>query len=111
MHAYEVPMLGIAEPAMLPTGNLTFQVTEAARRGLQALVESRRGRGVAIDSVLCEGAAWEAINRVADEIDADLVVLGTHGRKGLQRALLGSVAEHVVRTSHRPVLTIHASAA
>jgi len=44
---------------------------------------------------------------VADEIDADLIVIGTHGRRGLARALLGSVAENVVRTARRPILTIH----
>jgi nucleotide-binding universal stress UspA family protein len=50
--------------------------------------------------------AWEEINAVAEEIDADLVVIGTHGRRGLARALLGSVAEHVVRTGRRPIVTI-----
>ena len=40
------------------------------------------------------------------EIDAGLIVIGTHGRRGLARALLGSVAEKVIRTAPRPVLTI-----
>ena len=39
--------------------------------------------------------------------NADLIVIGTHGRRGLARALLGSVAENVIRTATRPVLTIH----
>ena len=56
-----------------------------------------------MDGVLREGIAWEEINKVAEELQVDLVVIGTHGRKGLARALLGSVAEKVVRTSHRPV--------
>jgi nucleotide-binding universal stress UspA family protein len=46
------------------------------------------------------------IARVAEERDADLIVMGTHGRKGLSHLLIGSVAEHIVRTAPCPVLTI-----
>src|SRR5438477_334580 len=53
------------------------------------------------------GAPATEICRAADELDADLIVLGTHGRTGLRHAILGSVAEKVVRHSKRPVLTIH----
>jgi nucleotide-binding universal stress UspA family protein len=48
------------------------------------------------------------VRAVAEEVDADMVVIGTHGRKGIARALLGSVAEKILRTSTRPVLAIHA---
>jgi nucleotide-binding universal stress UspA family protein len=44
---------------------------------------------------------------VAAELPADMIVIGTHGRKGIARALLGSVAENVIRTVKTPVLTIH----
>ena len=50
---------------------------------------------------------WEEINAVANEVNADLIIIGTHGRKGLARALLGSVAENVIRTATVPVLAIH----
>ncbi|OZI60602.1 universal stress protein [Bordetella genomosp. 11] len=46
----------------------------------------------------------EQLDRVARELDADLVVMGTHGRKGVQRLLLGSVAEAFIRLTDRPVL-------
>ncbi|MFO0675858.1 MAG: universal stress protein [Polyangiaceae bacterium] len=46
------------------------------------------------------------IHEVAAEIGADLIVMGTHGRRGIARALLGSVAENVVRMADRPVLTV-----
>lgn len=52
------------------------------------------------------GAAWEEILAAASEVGADLVVIGTHGRRGLAHALLGSVAERVVRMSPVPVLTV-----
>jgi nucleotide-binding universal stress UspA family protein len=71
------------------------------------MVLAREGRGAALNKVLREDAPWRAVVTVADEIDADLIVIGTHGRRGLARALLGSVAENVIRVASRPVLTIH----
>lgn len=53
-----------------------------------------------------EGEAASTIARVAREIDADLVVMGSHGRTGLRRALLGSVAERTVRLAETPVLIV-----
>jgi nucleotide-binding universal stress UspA family protein len=55
---------------------------------------------------LAEGDPAKEILRVAREADAELIVLGTHGRGGLPRLLLGSVAEQVIRTAPCPVLTI-----
>jgi hypothetical protein len=55
-----------------------------------------------------EGDAVEAILRVAQEVRADLLVMGTHGRTGLGRLLMGSVAEQVVRKAACPVLTVKA---
>ena len=54
---------------------------------------------------LAEGDPADEIVRVADEIDADLIVMGTHGRTGLARLLMGSVAEQTVRRAPCPVLT------
>jgi nucleotide-binding universal stress UspA family protein len=53
------------------------------------------------------GTPWEEIVRHAEEHDIDLIVMGTHGRDGLARLLLGSVAEMVVRKASCPVLTVH----
>jgi nucleotide-binding universal stress UspA family protein len=57
--------------------------------------------------VVRQGSAWREIDDVAREMRADLIVLGTHGRRGVARVILGSVAEKVVRTSPVPVLTVH----
>jgi len=57
---------------------------------------------------LAEGDAVEEILRVAKEANADLIVMGTHGRTGLGRLLMGSVAEQVVRRASCPVLTVKA---
>jgi nucleotide-binding universal stress UspA family protein len=106
MHSYEIPIVGFPDGAIVATPEIATRIADASRAALESTVEQRRGRGVPVDSVLREGVAWEEINAVADAIDADLVVIGTHGRRGLARALLGSVAENVIRTAHRPIVTI-----
>jgi len=106
MHSYVIPVVGFPDGALIPTPQVAAGLGEAAQKALDAAVQARRGGKVPLEAVLREGEAWEEIVAVADEIDADLIVVGTHGRHGLARALLGSVAEHVVRTSHRPVLTL-----
>ena len=58
------------------------------------------------EAVVRDVAAGPAILSYADENDIDLIALGTHGRRGIRRALLGSVAEEVVRHADRPVMTV-----
>jgi len=106
MHSYEIPIVGFPDGAIVATPEIASRIADASRAALESSVAQRSGRGVPLDSVLREGVAWEEINAVADAIDADLVVIGTHGRRGLARALLGSVAENVIRTAHRPIVTI-----
>jgi nucleotide-binding universal stress UspA family protein len=64
--------------------------------------------GVTVDVLVVDGPAPAAISELAKAQGADLIVMGTQGRTGLKHALLGSVAEHVVRHSTIPVLTVRA---
>ncbi|MFW6018743.1 MAG: universal stress protein [Halapricum sp.] len=61
---------------------------------------------VAVERQIAEGSPSRRIVQYADDEDMDLIVMGTHGRGGIDRLLLGSVAERVVRTSPVPVLTV-----
>src|SRR5579859_5435652 len=75
----------------------------AARRAAQA--------GVRAETVICETAGSSAANAIlrdAAQSRADVIVMGTHGRRGLRRAVLGSDAEQVVRRSAVPVLLVRA---
>lgn len=56
--------------------------------------------------VVAEGTPWQEIDRVARDCGVDLIVMGTHGRRGIARALLGSVAARVLRTASVPVVTV-----
>ncbi len=62
------------------------------------------GHGVRVEPVLTEGSPVAEILRAAEESHSDLIVMGTRGRTGLGRAILGSVAESVIRAAACPVL-------
>jgi nucleotide-binding universal stress UspA family protein len=82
--------------------------SEAARARMARTVESIKPRCPNVKSIVNMGVAWLDVLRVVEETRPDLLVLGTHGRRGLKRAVLGSVAEKLVRSSPVPVLTVHA---
>jgi universal stress protein A len=69
------------------------------------------GHGLTARSLLKTGVAPEGIVEAATEVQADLIVIGTHGRTGLTRLVIGSVAERVVRLAPCPVLCIKPRAA
>ncbi|MBX3228031.1 MAG: universal stress protein [Labilithrix sp.] len=107
MHAYEIPIMGFPDGALVATAELTTRILEGAQAGLNRQVASRQGSGVEVRGIIKQGDAWHMVNEAAEETGATLIVMGTHGRTGIPRALIGSVAEKVVRTSKVPVLTVH----
>jgi nucleotide-binding universal stress UspA family protein len=79
------------------------------RRQLARLVATAKAAGVRASGVVLDiGVTHERIVRFARARRADLIVMGTHGRSGLTRALLGSVASRVLATARCPVLTVRA---
>jgi nucleotide-binding universal stress UspA family protein len=88
------------------TSEMAGQIQRAATTALDGVGSRAQRSGVKVDTVLRHGPAWSEILAVAAETKADLIVMGTHGRRGLARALLGSVAEKVVRTASCPVMTV-----
>ncbi|MDB4937865.1 MAG: Universal stress protein UspA [Labilithrix sp.] len=107
MHAYEIPVIGFPDGAMVATPELATRVLEGANVGLKKALEPFAASGVAIRSIVKQGPPWQTIVETATELGAGMIAMGTHGRHGLPRALLGSVAEKVVRSAHVPVLTVH----
>ncbi|WP_336037761.1 universal stress protein [Halobacterium yunchengense] len=75
----------------------------AALDDVEAIADER---GVSVERALVDGSPSREIVRYAEDEGCDLVVMGTHGRGGIDRLLLGSVAEKVVRSSTVPVLTV-----
>jgi len=77
-----------------------------ARRQLDRLLRRARARGVRAQGLLLEGVPHDRIARAARARRADLIVIGTHGRTGLARLFLGSVAARVIAVAPCPVLTV-----
>jgi nucleotide-binding universal stress UspA family protein len=88
------------------TADFVRSVESAAQAALNEEASRLSRKGVNISVVLNVGIAWERILEVAQMVDAGLIVMGTHGRRGVARAVLGSVAERVVRLARVPVLTV-----
>jgi nucleotide-binding universal stress UspA family protein len=103
VHVYDVPSLGAPEVLILAT-DWTKQFGVVARESLDQVVAQTRERGVAVEAVLRRGTAWREVVAVAEEVKADLIVVGTEGRRGVTRALLGSVAERIARMATCSVL-------
>jgi nucleotide-binding universal stress UspA family protein len=105
IHAWDLPVYSYAGLSYLPPDVATV-VEEAAERSLASAMALATRRLPGAASVLVRGAAAVEILDAAGRLKADLIVMGTHGRRGVSRMLLGSVAEKVVRSSPVPVLTI-----
>ncbi|HEV7240727.1 MAG TPA: universal stress protein [Thermoanaerobaculia bacterium] len=65
--------------------------------------------GSSVDTLMVDAAPAQAIVDTAEKIDADVILMGTHGRRGWRRALLGSVTENVLRATDRPLMSVPAS--
>ena len=95
-------------------GVVPEEAEDAVRTALQSEGEDAikdiatvaRERDVPINAVVREGIPHQAILEHAAENDVDLIVMGTHGRSGVERQLIGSVAERVVRMASIPVMTV-----
>jgi nucleotide-binding universal stress UspA family protein len=98
----------------LPGGGYRQRVDQAraAREAAaQTIVDRGRQEGVSIRCLIWEGDPGEAIVEAAAAESVDLIVVGSHGRHGVDRFFMGSVSERVVRTASVPVLVARSSAA
>jgi nucleotide-binding universal stress UspA family protein len=79
---------------------------EEGEEAVERVREMAERRDVPVDTRIVEGVPSRTIVTYADRNDCDLIVMGTHGRGGIDRLLMGSVTERVVRTADQPVLTV-----
>jgi len=86
--------------------NVSAMLSEEGTTALDDVTAIAEGQGVDVERELSDGNPAREIVRYAEDENCDLVVMGTHGRGGIDRLLLGSVAEKVVRSSSVPVLTV-----
>ncbi|GKZ14694.1 universal stress protein [Haladaptatus sp. T7] len=89
------------------TPRLLDVVEEARERSVEGVAERAKDRGLDVVTHVEHGIPSSVIREYVPEQDIDLVAMGTHGRTGLDRYLIGSVTERTIRTSDVPVLTVH----
>lgn len=111
LHVIDLPTAIKPETVIVPdaTGapiNVREYAVSAAETHLEDIVARLAKDGVTATSFIRVGNPVDEITRFIDEEKVSLVVMGTHGRTGLQHLLVGSVAERVVRTATCPVLTV-----
>ncbi|MCI0682257.1 MAG: universal stress protein [Gemmataceae bacterium] len=103
LHVREIPVAAYGEFGQLP---VEPEQPEAIRAALDKLIGERAD--VAIEPCVKSGDPTAEILTTAQETHSDMIVMGTHGRTGLGRLLMGSVAEQVLRKAPCPVLTVKA---
>jgi nucleotide-binding universal stress UspA family protein len=110
----DLHVLHVADTSVLPLdahSRAAVQYMEAvAEESVAEILDRAAAAGVeSTTGVVRRGRPDRVIRAYADEHDVDLIVMGTHGRTGLDHVLLGSVTERVVRTAAVPVLTVRAT--
>jgi nucleotide-binding universal stress UspA family protein len=106
VHAFDIPVAVIVPYEVPVPPTLVHEAREAARKKLDAALGGIRAQGVEATGHLSEAAAAPAIVGAAADLQADLIVIGTHGHTGLRHVLLGSVAERTLRLAPCAVLTV-----
>jgi universal stress protein A len=107
----ETPLYGEGMLGMPNVQSIYDAQRKWAEETLEARVGELRTRGIEASWRVQTGVPVEEIVQMAARERADMIVMGTHGRTGLNRALLGSVAERVIRLAPCPVLTVRQSKA
>ncbi len=102
------------EPYAVYAGDLIPRMEEMGKQILEQGKAQAKAAGVTVDSLLFDGLAArvsETVIEAAKDWGADLIVIGTHGRRGVGRFVMGSDAEQIMRAAPVPVLLIRAAAA
>lgn len=105
-HVYDYPTYVLPDGALLPAADVVSNLMADIQERLEQLRGKYAERGVRIAAETRQGVPLPEIIKFAQECPADLIVMGTHGRTGIQHFLIGSVAEKVVRKAPCPVLTV-----
>lgn len=110
LHVVHLPV-GVPPAGALPVGMIDTETAlgvldHEAGAHLESLAKGFRDAGLPVSHLIRHGEPCDVIMSVADQVDARHIVMGTHGRRGLERALLGSVAERVVRRAGCPVTIV-----
>ena len=110
LHVFDIAAWNVPAQYYLKPGfdEVVDDLEDTKQQGKDTLNKLKEQFDIKVDTIFTEGRAGEATVRVATELKADLIVLGTHGYSGWKRLTLGSVAEYVIRHAPCAVLTTRA---
>lgn len=113
VHVIDIyPFLGVGAETAVGQAEYLSAANANAEGALRAAVEIVEAAGLPCESATVEGhAAEEGILQAAGTADADLIVMGSHGRRGIEKLLLGSVTQRVLQQARVPVLVVRGSEA
>lgn len=106
VHAWQLPVYAVPDGVAIFGPEVVNEITEGLQKQLAKTLEAHRADGVTLEGRLSAGAPVEAVLQAADDAGADYIVIGTHGRTGVARLVIGSVAEKLVRHANRPVIVV-----
>lgn len=109
LHVWKAP-IALSPFSPISLGGIDQDSRTQALARLERVAAPLRAEGYEIDTRASAGEPAQIIDQVAADVGADIIAMGTHGRSGLSRALLGSVAERTLSAAPCPVLTVHARA-
>jgi nucleotide-binding universal stress UspA family protein len=107
VHVFDLPLVGLPDASLMVSAKAAARLSDEAQAALDQEIARVRGRGIPVEGILRQGDARDVVPALAEELNADVIVVGTHGRRGLARALLGSTAESIERVSPKPVVVVH----
>lgn len=106
IHVLDIRIYDMNDPDLYNVSVVEKDTIDKLKERLLRCIREDVKEKISVEAVVIQGVPFSEIIRAAKEYMADLIVLGTHGRTGLSQAIMGSVAERVVRKSPCPVLTI-----
>ena len=106
VHVLDIRVYDINDPDLYNVNIVDEETINKLRERLLKCVNEDTKSKISVEAIIIQGVPFAEIISTAKERKIDLIVLGTHGRTGLSHALMGSVAEKVVRKAPCPVLTI-----
>ncbi|MEI7812725.1 MAG: universal stress protein [Ignavibacteria bacterium] len=114
-HSAKIFLIYVVEPVIYPADfsmgqialpSIDLEMTTRANNELDNLIKSEIPSDIEVEKIIKTGKPFVEINETASEINADLIIIATHGRTGVEHILFGSTAEKVVRKAPCPVLTL-----
>ena len=101
------PFTGVGTDFAYGQAEYLSAATAEANAAITAAKTAFEGAGLSVDTSVIEAhAAWRGVVQAADSMQADLIVMGSHGRSGLEKLVLGSVTQAVLSHTHLPVLVV-----